>query len=221
MHSVLEKRGRPCHGRENAGGRPGTFTGFLFIERKREGVLPGWVTVTPMYRASVLHQALHGAPSAIRLFNPFANPGAVVTPILQMRGPSPRAGRSLAPGQAGGEWNWHSIPSPGQQGQEPSARGVCCPGPHPTLAHLCVPAPLGPPRQLGTVARASPVPGLATSQPQMPGFGAKAPEPVVPPGAAGHDHQYHSAHSNHMPPPGLVSGLLGPWGKNSPLPNSG
>ena len=32
-----------------------------------------------------------------------------------------------------GEWSWHSTPSPGQQGWEPSPRGVGCPGPHPTL----------------------------------------------------------------------------------------
>lgn len=56
------------------------------------------------------------------------------------------------------------------------------------------------------------MPGLATSQPKMPGLGAKAWEPVLPPGTAGCYHPSHLAHSEHGPPPDLVSGLLGPWG---------
>lgn len=114
------------------------------------------------------------------------------------------------------------TPSPGQGSQEPSARQAGCPGTQawwefsPPLLRLCFRLPSGPPRQLGTAAKATPVPGLATSQPKIPGLGAKAPEPVLPPGVAGHHHPFHFAHSEHTPPPDLVSGLLGPWEKNLP-----
>ena len=135
-----------------------------------------------------------------------------------MSGPSPREGRPCAPGQVGGGVELALHPQPRATGLVALTQGSRLPGPPPHPPMPLRPAPLGLPRQLGPAARATPVPGLATSQPQMPGLGAKAPEPAVPPGgAAGHHHPSHFAHSEHMPPPDLVSGLLGPWGKkNSP-----
>ena len=104
------------------------------------------------------------------------------------------------------------------QGPQPGPSGNSV---HPTLLRLCFQLPSGPPRQLGIATRAIPAPGLATSQPKIPDLGAKAPELIFPPGGAGHQHSSHFAHSEHMPPPDLVSGLLGPWDKKSPLPDSG
>lgn len=50
LHSVLEK-GKGYALVEKM--RPGMGTEFLYIE-KREGELPGWVTMTPVNQASVL-----------------------------------------------------------------------------------------------------------------------------------------------------------------------
>lgn len=153
-------------------------------------------------------------------FHPLANPGAAVRPILQMSGPSPREGRPHAPGHVGWGVELALHPQPRAAGLGALTQGSRLPRPPPHPPTPLHPAPLGPPRQLGPATRATPTPGLATSQPQMPGLGAKAPEPVVPPsGTAGHHRLSHFAHSEHVPPPDLVSGLLGPWvgGNSSPL----
>lgn len=202
--SVLEKEG----GRENEAGRPGrSQSSCLLKEKEQKGSQgrPQWLLLIELL------SGVRPCTSTSSPFHPLANSDVAVRPILQMSGPSPREGRPRALGQVGGRVELPLHPQPRAAGVGALTQGSGLPGPPPHLPTPLRPAPLGPPRQLGPATRATPTPGLATSQPQMPGLGAKAPEPVVPPGgAAGHHRLSHFAHSEHVPPPDLVSGLLGP-----------
>lgn len=195
----FEERGMLCHGKEKEGIQG--HSNFCLVKEK-----DGWGTE--------LLLCLRPCPEPFPTFSPFstfADPSALRRLILWTRSLSSRQGRSLAAGHADGEQT--GTPSPGQGIWGTS---VDCPDPQ-AQWEFCFELPLGPPHQLSAAARATPVPGLATSQPKIPGLGAKAPEPVLPTSIAGHHHPSRFSHSEHTPPPDLVSGLLGPWEKKKKI----
>lgn len=101
------------------------------------------------------------------LASPFAIPEQLWEPLLQMRD------LSHCPKPQWWVWKWPPSPAQGSRLPRPLPSR---PVPHP---HSCL-RPSTSAHQLVTASRTTPMPGLATSQPEMSRLGARAPEPIFP-----------------------------------------